>query len=261
MNDPHRAPRAARSRRAPAGDVAEPSELPRERPKRRRGLSARFLLASCAVLGIGGALTAAAWVESVAFEADSTVRGFRMEYSFDTVTWRPFPGNTLTLTQWPSVIEATRPAGQHSIFVRNTVSTGTLLSVTPELTGVMTEPGFITVRIGLNGTPQQMEQWMHTWTSGTVDQHLTPSQVGRVDLAFSPSALGPYDGDRTGTLSVSLSGVLDEPTTLSDDGADAGAAAGAGAPLVVPEPPHRAEAGRRPGGRGSGRRPGTGVPA
>jgi anti-sigma factor RsiW len=68
--------------------VASPTAPPARTPdaKRRRKI-AKFALAGVAVLGVGAALTSAAWTDDVFFAADATSGTFDLQGSLDGTNW------------------------------------------------------------------------------------------------------------------------------------------------------------------------------
>ena len=68
--------------------LAPPTAPPARTPdnKRRRKI-AKFALAGVAVLGVGAALTSAAWTDDVFFAADATSGTFDLQGSLDGITW------------------------------------------------------------------------------------------------------------------------------------------------------------------------------
>ena len=68
--------------------LAPPTAPPARTPdtKRRRKI-AKFALAGVAVLGVGAALTSAAWTDDVFFAADATSGTFDLQGSLDGTTW------------------------------------------------------------------------------------------------------------------------------------------------------------------------------
>ncbi|MGA7756906.1 MAG: hypothetical protein WCA57_03615 [Ilumatobacteraceae bacterium] len=68
--------------------LAPPTAPPARTPdtKRRRKI-AKFALAGVAVLGVGAALTSAAWTDDVFFSADATSGSFDLQGSLDGTNW------------------------------------------------------------------------------------------------------------------------------------------------------------------------------
>jgi len=68
--------------------LAPPTAPPARTPdKRRRRTIAKFALAGVAVLGVGAALTSAAWTDDVFFAADATSGTFDLQGSLDGTNW------------------------------------------------------------------------------------------------------------------------------------------------------------------------------
>ena len=79
--------------------LAPPTAPPARTPdtKRRRKI-AKFALAGVAVLGVGAALTSAAWTDDVFFAADATSGTFDLQGSLDGTNWFDVDGGVDTAT-------------------------------------------------------------------------------------------------------------------------------------------------------------------
>jgi len=87
----------------PANTTAPPARTP---DRKRRRKIAKFALAGVAVLGVGGALTSAAWTDDVFFAADATSGAFDLQGSLDGTNWFDVDGVDDTATT-PIQIPAT----------------------------------------------------------------------------------------------------------------------------------------------------------
>lgn len=104
------------------GERAPRSRRSGRTPRRGPGAFAKFGLAACAILGIGAALTSAAWSDTVAFESDVQIAQFQMEYSWTNAdgSWHPFvSGGQIRLDQINQWIDPSTQMTPHWIFVRN----------------------------------------------------------------------------------------------------------------------------------------------
>lgn len=184
---------------------AEQTEPRAAERKRRRGAAARFAIAGLAVVGIGGALTAAAWVVNAEITAPVSVADFELQGAVGAeptgeAGWTTSDGSGELLLQIPAGHFADlHPAAgvvEVPVWLRNNGSANMLLGVA--------EPGAI---------------W-EGHSSLTVDVDLdefvlAPDTHQRIVISFDPAGIPvELQGNDAGVVRVVVTGVpTAEPAT------------------------------------------------
>lgn len=167
----------------------------------RRFSTGRLALAALAVLGIGGAITTAAWTEQALFSADAEAATFTLEASLDGSEWGVHPsGNELTIPIDASGFGDLVPSDQArtlTVLVRNTGSVPMDITARAATSGALFAAGS-PVSVGVDPGAE-------TLAPGDADG--TP-----LTIALTPGDMPPGLKGASGTITLTVTGQV-APTT------------------------------------------------